>query len=100
MNYKFHPAAEQEYSDAAHYYDQQAEGLGDRFVAEIEDGISRVCQNPLTWGQLSRKTRRCLTHHFPYGIIYVVDDERIFILAVMHLKRKPGYWKSRLRDMK
>jgi len=100
MNFKFHPAAAQEYSDAAHYYDGQAEGLGDRFVAEIEKGISRICRAPLSWGILSRNTRRCLANHFPYGIIYVVDDGRIFILAVMHLKRKPGYWETRLRDIK
>jgi len=29
------------------------------------------------------------------GIIYRNEPERIYILAVMHLRREPGYWKDR-----
>ena len=100
MDFEFHPAADQEYLEAANYYDAQIDGLGDRFVDNIEAAISKVRKNPLTWRKLSKHTRRCLAATFPYGIIYVVHQNKIFILAVMHLKRKPGYWKSRLRDVK
>jgi hypothetical protein len=30
-----------------------------------------------------------------YDIIYAVEGKVIYIAAVMHLKRKPGYWVSR-----
>ncbi|WP_424204564.1 hypothetical protein [Sulfuricaulis sp.] len=33
--------------------------------------------------------------HFPYGIIYRVRFDVIEIIAVMHLRRSPGYWKQR-----
>ncbi len=99
MDFEFHPAAEQEYFEAANYYDAQLKGLGDRFTEHIEVAISKVRENPLTWHKLSKHTRRCLAATFPCGIIYVVHENRIFILAVMHLKRRPGYWKSRLLDV-
>ena len=41
--------------------------------------------------------RRCLVHRFPYGVIYAVEDDVVYVAAVMHLKRKPGYWESRDR---
>jgi len=36
-----------------------------------------------------------LARAIPYGIIYRVDDDEVFIAAVMHFKRTPGYWKQR-----
>jgi len=44
---------------------------------------------------LSKHTRRCLVHRFPYGVIYQVTGEVILIIAVMQLNRKPGYWRGR-----
>ncbi|HAK44654.1 MAG TPA: hypothetical protein DCO79_01865 [Spirochaeta sp.] len=38
-----------------------------------------------------------LGFEFPYGIIYSYSTEEIIIIAVMHLHRKPDYWKSRLK---
>jgi len=32
----------------------------------------------------------------PYGILYFIENEKIIILAIMHLKKKTGYWKDRL----
>ncbi|MBX3301539.1 MAG: hypothetical protein KF693_04925 [Nitrospira sp.] len=39
--------------------------------------------------------RRYLLQRFPYGLIYAVEGQTIFVATVMHLKRKPGYWISR-----
>lgn len=30
------------------------------------------------------------------GLLYRVEPERIYIVAVMHLRRRPGYWRYRL----
>jgi plasmid stabilization system protein ParE len=43
----------------------------------------------------SKRFRRCLIHRFPYGLIYVLKGNKITIVAVMHLARKPGYWHRR-----
>jgi toxin ParE1/3/4 len=44
---------------------------------------------------LKGRFRRCLVHRFPYGIIYAVEDDTIYVAAIMHLRRQPGYWERR-----
>lgn len=36
---------------------------------------------------------------FPYAVIYVVRSECVLVVAVQHAKRRPGYWKRRLRQI-
>jgi toxin ParE1/3/4 len=30
---------------------------------------------------------------FPYTIFYVVEGNTVFVLAVAHQRREPGYWR-------
>jgi hypothetical protein len=34
---------------------------------------------------------------FSYSIMYVLEGDEVFIIAVSHYRRRPGYWRSRLR---
>lgn len=95
MKYSFHPAAEKELTDAADYYNNSQSGLGLEFTKEVYLTIQNILSFPDAWALLSENTRRCLTSRFPYGVIYQVTDEEVFIIAVMHLNRKPAYWKGR-----
>jgi hypothetical protein len=40
-------------------------------------------------------TRRALVARFPYQVVYRIRPGEIVIVAVAHLKRRPGYWKNR-----
>jgi hypothetical protein len=33
---------------------------------------------------------------FPYGVVYAIRNDEIYLIAVMHLKRRPFYWKKRI----
>lgn len=92
------PEAKLEIKDAAVYYENCKERLGQAFLEAVEIAIEGILQNPLLWRRISSKFRRCLVKKFPYGIIYAVDEDEIFVAAVMHLKRKPEYWKKRIRE--
>ncbi len=35
---------------------------------------------------------------FLYSVIYLEEPERVWIVAVMHAKRRPEYWHERLGD--
>ena len=95
MKYSFHPAAERELNQAVDYYNRSQGGLGLEFAKEIYRTIQNILSFPYAWASLSLNTRRCLANRFPYGVIYQVTDEEVFIIAVMHLNKKPGYWKAR-----
>jgi len=95
MNYAFHPAARREYLETVDYYDRISPELGDAFISEVEAGIVSICENPAAWLPLARGIRRFRTRTFPYGIVYTVRQDQILVLAVMHLHRRPGYWRNR-----
>jgi plasmid stabilization system protein ParE len=95
MKYFFHPAAKKELVDAVKYYNECGSGLGYIFMDEVETTIRRIMQHPKAWSKISKNARRCLTRRFPYGIIYQEVEKNILVIAVMHLKREPDYWKSR-----
>ena len=78
--------------DAAGYYELEQAGLGKRFLDCVEDAISRIEENPGLYPFVDGDTRRCLTKRFPFGIMYYIANEAIEVVAIAHLKRKPGYW--------
>jgi len=98
MKYYFHPEALQEYSEAAQYYSGISSTLASAFITQIENGINQILLYPQAWQPIETDVRRCLIKRFPFGIYYTVENgNSIIIQAVMHLSRKPGYWKSRVK---
>ncbi len=95
MKMIFHPEADAEVTAAAVYYEGQQENLGKRFLSSIEDGIARIRINPRLYPLIDEDVRRCLTRTFPFGILFRDRGDGIEIVAVMQLRRKPGYWKER-----
>lgn len=93
------PPAREKARDAKKYYNQQREGLGDEFLDAVNEAVRRVERFPNAWSRLSQRTRRCRTKRFLYGIVYAQCGTDIVILAVMHLRRKPGYWRDRFKDL-
>lgn len=96
MRWEFHPQALEEYREATLYYAERDPALATRFVEAVEDAIRRILESPERWRVLDEDVRRCLTHVFPYGILYIIEPEFILVVAVMHCSRKPSYWKGRV----
>lgn len=97
MKIVFLPPAKAELAEAVSYYNSQSEGLGYDLAAEVKKTLERIVQYPDVWLKLSKRTRRCRTNRFPYGIIYQLRVDTLLIVAIMHLSRNPETWKSRLR---
>jgi plasmid stabilization system protein ParE len=94
--YAFHPLAEAELVDAVRYYEQRREGLGSSFLAEVRRCIRLIAANPQIGTVLEDDVRRKTLHRFPYSLLYAQDAATITILAVMHQKRRPDYWRERM----
>lgn len=91
-----HQEADEEIKAAAIYYESLQPGLGEAFLQELTEGFAQVQKNPLAWEIFDDPIRRYLLRRFPYGIVYRLAPDQILILAVMHLRRKPGYWQERV----
>ena len=96
MRVEFLDVAETELAEVVSHLNDQSEGLGFEFAAEVKQTIMRILHFPDAWTKISKRTRRCRTKRFPYGVIYQIRGDLILIVAVMHLRRHPDTWKSRV----
>ena len=96
MTFLFHPEADDELFHAAEYYESCDFGLGIDFSREIQAAIQNIIDYPNMWPEIDHEVHRYLCHRFPYGVLYSIENDGVFILAVMHLHRDPNYWKHRL----
>ena len=92
---EFHPDAAEEARDAVAYYEGMRPGLGDDFRAELEAALVRIQQSPQMYAVESGAVRLCPLHRFPFSIYYEELADRIWIAAVGHQSRRPGYWMRR-----
>ena len=95
MRIVFSEFAKLEMDDAASFYELQFEGLGDSFKSEVRKAALRIADYPRAWSPGRGEIRKCLLHRFPFSILYSIEPDHIFIIAVAHQHRRPGYWAER-----
>jgi plasmid stabilization system protein ParE len=101
MVFNIAPAAQQEVSDAAKWYDQQRPGYGQEFMTAFRRACQTIRENPLGGAILETQDdphiRRVILHKFPYAVIYDCQDApaEVRIVAVSHMSRQPNYWTGR-----
>lgn len=81
------PEAEDDLKGAFSWYEANRKGLGYDFILQVDAGINIITRNPEIHPIVYRTTRKHLIRRFPYKIIYLVETEKIIILAVIHGKR-------------
>lgn len=78
-------------------YTLKRDGLGDRFLDEIDATIERIAEGPDHFQQWpdDPSYRRAVVHVFPFVVFYWIDESRhtVLIVSVAPAKREPGYWK-------
>lgn len=96
MKSRFHEAADAELSEAVAYYDGKAAGLGDRFLAEVKAATRYIERYPEIAPIIDEGVRAKVLVRFPYSLMYVVEEHELYIVAVAHQSKRPGYWADRL----
>jgi plasmid stabilization system protein ParE len=92
---EFHPEARAEFDAALEYYELVRPGLGSAFLAEVQAATEYAQRLPQAGSPVSDELRRTFIRRFPYYLLYATEATRIYILAVAHFRRRPGYWRSR-----
>jgi len=82
------PEAENDLKEIFSWYEDNRIGLGYDFLLQVDAGINFVKRNP----EIHPIKR------FPYKIIYLVKEEEIIVLAVLHGKRSFELLKSRVEN--
>jgi plasmid stabilization system protein ParE len=94
---ELHDEAKAEVVEAAAYLESQRLGYGDRFIAAFESAREFVIEHPRSGHPDRFGLRVCPVQGFSYSIVYALEGDEVFIIAVSHYRRRPGYWRSRLR---
>jgi hypothetical protein len=100
MRVGVHAEASNEALAAATWYEERRAGLGGEFLQAASEAVRSIAANPVAWPVTrgNRRVRRFLMPHFPYCVLFAVGNEHVLIVAFAHLRRKPGYWRHRLRS--
>jgi plasmid stabilization system protein ParE len=91
------PAAKHDLAEAIAYSDSQHEGLGSEFLDEVKNYLARISVNPRMYALFRKNARRATLSRFPFVIVYLFDDENVFVLGVMHGRRSPRAMSGRVR---
>jgi toxin ParE1/3/4 len=97
VHIRFHPGAAVDLGSAGDWYEQQLPGLASDLTDEVDRALEAIAERPSTWPvwpgvDPALGVRRFLLPRFPFAIGYVVQGDSITVLAIAHLRRRPGYW--------
>lgn len=83
------PRAEADLDDAFRWYEARLPGLGEAFLRSVDACFARIQRHPEAYPEALPRVRRAPLRRFPYGVFYVIRDDRIDVLAVYHARRRP-----------
>jgi plasmid stabilization system protein ParE len=81
--------AEQDITEAVDWYYTRAAHLTGKFLEEIDNSILILKKNPEHYQKRYNEVRILFLEKFPFGIYYTIENNVVFIHAVIHTKRDP-----------
>lgn len=88
---ELHPEAVAEARAAREWYADLSQAAANRFIAELDHAIERILDSPSLWPAYVHGTRQYTLHRFPYLVVYRQTSTAVQVVAVAHVRRKPGY---------
>jgi len=62
----------------------------------MHQALVDIASHPFRFPGHTQGARRCLIRKFRHAIIFQILPDHIFVIAVMHTSRRPGYWRTRV----
>ncbi len=93
------PEAESDIKEAFSWYEDKRRGLGYDFLLQVDAGMRFIERNPRVYSIKYKGTRNYFIKRFPYKIIYMFEERKIIILAILHGKQSPNLTKGRISNI-
>ncbi len=77
------------------YFESQRSGLGNQFIARLDEVVGQIGRSPALYAQYYRDTRCARLRRFPYIVIYRELPHAVEVVAVAHGSRNPSYLRRR-----
>ena len=92
---RFRPEVADDLQEARRWYEARRLGLGDAFLEAIAHCNTAIEAQPHLFEAVHKSVRRALVGQFPYAVFFVIVEDRIEVLAVLHVRRAPDTWRAR-----
>ncbi|HUQ71928.1 MAG TPA: type II toxin-antitoxin system RelE/ParE family toxin [Planctomycetaceae bacterium] len=92
---EFHQLALAELRDAQRWYRTKSRETAERFLTRVDQAIERLVADPESLPLIGRDNRSIRVPRFPYLLVYRIQPNGPFVVAVAHTSRRRGYWSRR-----
>ena len=85
--------AQKEISDGIEWYERRQIGLGEKFLAEVENNLRRIVEDPFLFPKSDETDtvyRRAVLKKFPFVIIFSSSIDEIIVHSVFHTRLHPN----------
>ena len=90
-------AAEDDLDEAMDWYAGESIPTAHRFLDTYLNLLDRLSNNPFQFPKAKGEVRKArFSPPFPYAAHYFIHDDAVFIVSVLHDKRNPKIWQSRI----
>jgi plasmid stabilization system protein ParE len=94
------PEASADAMEASRWYDERVNGLGTRFLNQLNTPMSSIRQSPSSYPVYRGEIRRIRMARFPYAVFFAAAESRVVVLGIFHLYRDPRLLRKMLRQRK
>jgi plasmid stabilization system protein ParE len=82
------PDAQADIRSAVRWYQHKETNLSFRFKAELRTSLRRIARYPFEFPRVNDLVRRALMKRFPYLIYFTLNQDRVFVVAILHQHRQ------------
>ena len=93
----FLSAANEDLNHAIRYYRQRSIVVARDFFNEVQRASTLLLDFPQACPIVRGEVRHKVLRQFPFSVLYVIDGDRVMVVAVMHHHRRPDYWHDRIK---
>jgi plasmid stabilization system protein ParE len=88
-----------EFREAIVWYESQRDGLGVRFIVDIDKVIAAISAQPFRFSKAGNKSRKAQILGWPYTIYFAVNEghSEVKVIAIWHGARNPAELRRRLK---
>ena len=96
MRIDFHPEATRELEDSFDWYAARSPAAARGFALAVDASLRKIGDNPERFPGIDRRHQTSSVERYPFQVVFRNDGDRIYIVAIAHAKRRPGYWRDRI----
>lgn len=93
---RIRPEAEKDLQEAFDYYQECRSGLGHEFIMCVDVALKSIQRNPMQHPIIYKQIYRNFVQRFPFGVYYLVKQDLVLVVAVLHVRRNPLHWQKRV----